>query len=103
MPKSINIGTFHSTSPDPSKPKTGGRGQVYVTIALTDLNSESGWFVLLEGSHQQKPESTPASEWKEASLNLSAGDAVVWRGDLAYLHSPGGGGKFETLVYEIRE
>ena len=98
MPKSINVGTFHPTIPDPSKLKTGAKGQVYVTIALTNLNSETGWFEFLEGSHRQGLKGT--EELKKASLNLSAGDAVIWWGDLVYLHSPGGGGKFETLVYE---
>jgi hypothetical protein len=101
VPKSINIGTFRPTIPDPLKAKTGARGQIYVTLAFTKLSSATGWFELLEGSHRQKPESTAPSEWKKANLELLAGDAVVWRGDLAYLHSPGGGGKFETLVYEI--
>jgi hypothetical protein len=27
-------------------------------------------------------------------LNLKAGDAVVWQGDLVYIHLSGGGGVF---------
>ena len=33
---------------------TAEKEQVYVTIVLTDLNSESGWFIFLEGSHRRK-------------------------------------------------
>jgi ectoine hydroxylase-related dioxygenase (phytanoyl-CoA dioxygenase family) len=97
-PKSLNIGIFHETTPDPTKKKTGLKGEVYVTVALTNLNPENGLFIFLAKSHKRTSENTSAG-WKESRLDLMAGDAVVWRGDMAYLHSFGGGGKFETLVF----
>ena len=56
------------------------------SIALTDLNSETGWFDLLEGSLGRTLENASISEWKKVSLKLSADYVVIWRGDLAYLH-----------------
>lgn len=35
----------------------------------------------------------------QVALRLNAGDVVIWRGDLSYLRSPGGGGVFKILVY----
>ncbi|KAH8674389.1 hypothetical protein BGZ60DRAFT_429400 [Tricladium varicosporioides] len=98
-PKSINIGIFHETTPDPTKMKTGLKGEVYVIIALTDLSPANGLFIFLAKSHKRTSESASVVDWEESRLDLKAGDAVVWRGDLAYLHPPGGGGKFETLVF----
>lgn len=68
-------------------------------MALTDLSPKNGLFIFLAKSHKHISESASAAGWEESSLDLKAGDAVVWRGDLAYLHSSGGGGKFETLVF----
>lgn len=104
--KSIHVGIFHSLqAPDPQplcsgKEDSPTKKRIFVTIALTGLNAETGWYTLLEGSHLQ-PHRTPSSEWKRASLDLCAGDVIIWHGKLAYLQSHGGGGKFETLVYEI--
>jgi len=99
--KHINVGTFHESTPDPNTSMTAGKGQVYLTIALTDLGTVNGWFIFLEGSHKRDP-SPPFSiaQWKQVSLNVDAGDAVVWRGDLIYLHSPGGGASFMTVVFD---
>jgi ectoine hydroxylase-related dioxygenase (phytanoyl-CoA dioxygenase family) len=93
----VNIGQFHETDADQTKPKTGRKGDIYVTIALTELNPENGWFILLQGSHTQPPSSVVSLP--RISLNLNPGDVVIWLGDLAYLHAPGGGGIFEPLVY----
>ncbi|CZT07728.1 uncharacterized protein RCO7_11218 [Rhynchosporium graminicola] len=98
-PKSINIGIFHETNPDPTKMKTGLKGEVYVTVALTDLSPANGLFIFLAKSHKHTSESASAVGWEESRIDLKAGDAVLWRGDLVYLHSSGGGGKFETLVF----
>ena len=102
MPRSIGVGVFHQRDPD-LRPKTGRKGDALVTIALTKLNSATGWFDLLEGSHRSTSEHTSISDFKRASFDLSPGDAVIWRGDLSYMHTPGGGGKFETLVYNVNE
>lgn len=105
-PTSIHVGIFHSLqTPDPQPLFSGKDGsptkkRIFVTIALTTLNDETGWYTLLEGSHLQ-PHGTHQSEWKRTSLNLSAGDVIIWHGNLAYLQSHGGGGKFETLIYEV--
>jgi ectoine hydroxylase-related dioxygenase (phytanoyl-CoA dioxygenase family) len=93
-PKSINVGIFHKIDTDPTRPKTGLKGEVYVTIALSDLSPTNGLFIFLAKSHKRE-----RVEWEENRLDLKAGDVVVWRGDLAYLHSAGGGGKFQTLVF----
>ncbi|KAE8363898.1 hypothetical protein BDV27DRAFT_129295 [Aspergillus caelatus] len=93
-PWSINMGVFHETEADPSKLKTANKEEVYVTIAVTDLGSHNGWFNFHEGSHLRKP---PLG--KAISLNLRAGDAVAWSGNLVYSHVSGGGGKFLTIVY----
>ncbi|CZT13546.1 uncharacterized protein RAG0_17038 [Rhynchosporium agropyri] len=98
-PKSINIGIFHETNSDPTKMKTGLKGEVYVTVALTDLSPANGLFIFLAKSHKHTSESASAVGWEENHIDLKAGDAVLWRGDLVYLHSSGGGGKFETLVF----
>lgn len=81
-------------------PKSGKKGEIFVTVALTELNARTGWFVFLEGSHKSPPKFASKSEWRKMNLDLSIGDALVWQGDLAYLHSAGGGGKFMTLVYD---
>jgi len=96
--QSTGVGIFNKSNADPNKPKTLHNDvSVYVTIALTDLSPSNGWFILLEGSHERTGAASSAN-WKQISLSLKAGDAVAWRGSLAYLHSSGGGGMFETLV-----
>ena len=97
QPTSINMGIFHQTHADPSKLKTANEEEVYITIAVTDLGQENGWFTLYEGSHQRKP---PIGN--PVDLNLKAGDAVAWSGRIVYSHTSGGGGKFITLVYRLR-
>lgn len=82
------------------KPMTAKKGQVYVTIALTDLNPKTGWFIFLEGSHRRASTTFSVAEWNQVGLDIKAGDAVVWRGDLSYLHSSGGGASFMTMVFE---
>lgn len=98
-PKSINIGIFYETTLDLTKIKTGLKGEVYVTVALTDLSPINGLFIFLAKSHKRTPENASAVSWEESRLDLKAGDVVVWRGDLAYLHSSRGGRKFKTLVF----
>lgn len=94
QPTSVHLGIFHHTNADPSKLKTANEEEVYVTIAVTDLGQDNGWFTFYEGSHRRKP---PLGQ--SVSLNLKAGDAVAWSGNIVYSHTPGGGGKFITLVY----
>ncbi|EEH35725.1 hypothetical protein PAAG_00048 [Paracoccidioides lutzii Pb01] len=94
-PDYISIGIFHETDADPTKLKTAGEGRVYATIALTDLGPNNGWFAFFEGSHKQKKSPLKGP----TTVNMKAGDAFVWRGELVYHHSSGGGGMFETLVY----
>ncbi|KAM5485863.1 hypothetical protein McanCB56680_001551 [Microsporum canis] len=94
-PNYIFAGIFRETDADPSKLKTAEEGEVYVTIALTNLNSNNGWYTFYAGSRKNEPMTCS----HPVALDLRAGDAVIWRGDLIYFHSPGGGGAFETLVY----
>ncbi|KAL3483312.1 hypothetical protein BJX62DRAFT_82559 [Aspergillus germanicus] len=94
-PNDLFAGRFHETNAEPTKLKTAQKNQVYATIALTDLSSSNGWYTFYEDSHSR---TSPLS--KLAALDLKAGDAVVWRGDLVYIHSSGGGGVFLTLVFK---
>ena len=74
---------------------------IFVTIALTPLNTSTGWYTLLEGSHLQSPP-VPESDWRRVNKELASGDVIVWRGDLAVLESAGGGGKFINVAYEVQ-
>ncbi|KAF2806115.1 uncharacterized protein BDZ99DRAFT_104182 [Mytilinidion resinicola] len=95
--RSVNVGVFRETdNADPKKVYGAGKEEIYVTIALTGLDSGNGWYILIEKSYDRSPSQT---SWNDASMKLKAGDAVVWRGDLLYRHPPGGGGTFMTLVY----
>ncbi|KAF4227343.1 hypothetical protein CNMCM8980_002704 [Aspergillus fumigatiaffinis] len=94
-PNDLFAGQFHETNAEPTKLKTAQKNQVYATIALTDLNPSNGWYTFYEDSHSR---TSPLS--KLVALDLKAGDAVVWRGDLVYIHSSGGGGVFLTLVFQ---
>ncbi|OCK74616.1 hypothetical protein K432DRAFT_310376 [Lepidopterella palustris CBS 459.81] len=95
--RSVNVGVFRETNTDPKKVYGAGKEEIYVTIALTDLNPGNGWYIFIERSYDRSPASQ--TFWKDASITLKAGDAVVWRGDLLYRHPPGGEGTFVTLVY----
>jgi hypothetical protein len=103
------VGKFLVTEFDPKKFRSAQKGDIYITIALTHLSPSNGWFVLYEGSRnqEQKPNKPTTIETEEqpplkpVELQLSAGDAVAWRGDLIYIFPPGGGGMFETLTYRI--
>jgi hypothetical protein len=97
--QSTGLCIFNKSNADPNKPKTLQNDTcIYVIIALTDLNPDNGWFILLEGSYERTGAASSAASWKQISLSLKPGDAVAWRGSLAYLHSSGGGGMFETLM-----
>lgn len=98
QPDHIFIGIFRETKPDPKKLKTAERGEIYATIALTPLSPDNGWYNFYEGSRASKP---LAHDNPIATLNLDIGDAIVWRGDLIYFHSPGGGGMFQTIAYKV--
>ena len=71
------------------------RQWLYVVVALTDLNFENGLYELLGGSHaNKKPGRTFMDHWNPVRNELNPGDALIWRGDLLYLLSPNGGGKY---------
>lgn len=99
QPDHIFVGVFRETEADPKKLKTAERGEIYATIALTPLSSTNGWYTFYEGSRANNP--IPAGDRSTATVNLDVGDAVVWRGDLIYFHSSGGGGIFQTIVYKV--
>jgi len=105
--QSTTVGIFNESNADPKKPKRFRKDKdacVFVWIALADLNPDNGWFILLEGSTEATGDvaldASVAPSWPQISLDLKAGDAVAWRGSLAYLHSSGGGGMFKTIVLE---
>jgi hypothetical protein len=91
----IFTGIFKET-PDDQKSYTGKKGEIFVTIALTQLDHTNGWLVFYEGS---KCEEGLKPENKTVYLDLNAGDAVIWRSNLVYFHPSGGGGMFLTLVF----
>ncbi|KAE8371115.1 hypothetical protein BDV26DRAFT_303177 [Aspergillus bertholletiae] len=99
QPDHIFAGIFRETVADPKKLKTAEKGEIYVTIALTPLSPANGWYTFYRGARANQ--SAPTSETPKDALNLDIGDAVVWRGDLIYIHSSGGGGMFQTIVYQI--
>ncbi|KAJ5277646.1 hypothetical protein N7524_003799 [Penicillium chrysogenum] len=94
-PQTLNLGMFHETDADPTKLMTAGP-RIYVTIAITRLSPSNGWFTFYEGSHQHR-----SRLGRKVALDLEAGDAVAWRGDLVYFHSPGGGGIFLVLSFPM--
>ncbi|EAS29654.3 uncharacterized protein CIMG_08400 [Coccidioides immitis RS] len=94
-PTNVFAGMFRETNADPNKLKTAEEGEVYITIALTDLSPKNGWYTFYPGSRKTQP----LTSMEPVALDLKAGDAVIWRGDLVYFHTPGGGGMFLTLVY----
>lgn len=65
--------------------KTAEKGEIYATVALTQLSAKNNWYTFYKGSKVNQP--IPS---ETAALSLDVGDAVVWRGDLIYFHSPGG-------------
>lgn len=95
----IEVGVFNKSIADPDKAKSlQYKPCIIVTIALTDLNPDNGWFILLKGSHERSQASSTKMPWEHVGLRLKPGDAVAWYSSLAYVHSSGGGGMFETLV-----
>jgi ectoine hydroxylase-related dioxygenase (phytanoyl-CoA dioxygenase family) len=89
------VGAFHKTNVTPTRRK-GRAKAVYITIALTDLNPENGWFTFLEGSHRTDP-----SVCAKVEFRIKAGDAIVWSGDVRFMTNPlGGGGYHLTFAYE---
>jgi ectoine hydroxylase-related dioxygenase (phytanoyl-CoA dioxygenase family) len=94
------MGIFQSIDKPSPTPMGTTRKAIYVTIALTELNAETGWYDLCEGTHLM-PRNTNADIVKERakSLKLAVGDAILWHSGLATIQTPGGGGKFETFMY----
>ena len=98
-PLSTDVGEFLPAPESPharySTVHVGNKNVLYVTVALTPLAAENGLYTLLGGSHDKKnPRFTPVDLWDEVQVTLEPGDALIWRGDLKYLLSPGGGGRF---------
>lgn len=77
-------------------------GVLYVIVALTALEFRNGLFTFLGGSHANKnPRYTPMEQWNHVQNALDPGDALIWRGDLNYLLSPYGGGKYVRNEIDI--
>ena len=97
MPKTSIVGSFLPGDPREARYSllhVGNKDQIYVHIALNRLCWQSGFYNILKGSHLGRhPSRTPVNSWSSADINLEEGDAIIWRGDLAYFLSPGGGGK----------
>ena len=83
-------------------PKIRPDKHIIVTIALTRLNAESGWYTLCKGSHQLSRD-TPVWELRkrDTSPDLAPGDAIIWRSELATIETQGGGGKFEVVIFKL--
>ncbi|KAL2786386.1 hypothetical protein BJX66DRAFT_32486 [Aspergillus keveii] len=98
QPDHVFAGMFRKTAANPKNLKTAEKGEIYATVALTPLSSGTGWYTFYEGSRAniwEIGDKTPAT-----ALSLEVGDVMVWRGDLIYCHSSGGGGMFQTIVYK---
>ncbi|CAD6585727.1 MAG: hypothetical protein ASARMPRED_002292 [Alectoria sarmentosa] len=104
MPKANIVGSFENSDPTSFRKSilhTGSKDEIYVHIALTNLSPDNGFYTLLRGSHQTKhPGLTPVNDWIRTPIDLQEGDALVWRGDLSYLLSSNGGGKWQCLTFE---
>lgn len=77
--------------------------RIFVLVALEHMSPKTGLYTFLYGSHGPlHPRFTPVSAWNtgNAEINLSAGDAIIYRGDISYMLSRNGGGMFEILVYD---
>ena len=98
MPATLVSGQFLATSLDDARHTllhTGAKNKIYVTIALSTCNRATGMYSLLKKSHHDKnPRITPVSEWEQEDIALNPGDALIWRGDVSYMMSAGGGGKW---------
>lgn len=93
-PKSIHVGVFKETE---TKTRQGKLDTVYLTIALTPLSRETGWFSFFRGSHHTADQ----SKWTEVELKLEPSDAVLWRDKLARIEWSGGSGTFLTATYDV--
>lgn len=97
MPKTSTVGSFLPGDPRDvrySLLHVGHQDQVYVHIALNRLCPPSGFYHILRGSHLRKhPANTPVASWSTVDIILEEGDAIIWRGDVSYFLSSGGGGK----------
>ena len=104
MPTTVVSGQFCSTDPNDARHTllhTGARNKIYVTVALSKCNSDTGMYSLLSKSHHTKnPRVTPVSEWERVYVSLDPGDALVWRGDVSYMLSARGGGKWVSYVHD---
>lgn len=103
MPKTSVVGSFLPGDRNEAKYSllhTGHKDDIYVHIALNRLCTQSGFYKILKGSHLSRhPGMTPVSDWSEADIDLKEGDAIIWRCDLAYFVSSGGGGKSRPSSY----
>lgn len=95
----VFAGQFRETAVQPQKTYTAFKDEIYATIALTPLSPETGWYIFYEGTRANEKE--PKDNTRKAALSLDIGDVVVWRGDLLYFHSAGGGGMFQTIAYKV--
>ena len=97
LPKTTVVGSFLSGDPKDVKYlqlRVGRTDQIQVHIALNKLCSETGLYTILKGSHLSRhPSWTPEANWAHGDINLEEGDAMIWRGDMPYFLSSGGGGK----------
>ena len=98
--QSTSLGVF-KPGPVQGQPMfSSSKGLLFILIALTKLDKENGLFSALEGSHRQ-PQGAPKAEWNIQDLELSPGDAIIWRSNLALMPSNKGGGKFLRADFKI--
>lgn len=104
MPATFIVGAFKESDPmhlRQSLLHAGNKDQVYVHIALTKLSPETGFYNILRGSHRTKhPSLTRVNDWSHTPITLEEGDAIIWRGDVSYLLSPNGGGRWQCLSFD---
>ncbi|KAL4958857.1 uncharacterized protein BDV14DRAFT_23743 [Aspergillus stella-maris] len=95
----VFAGLFRETLVKPDTTYTAFKDEIYATIALTPLSPGNGWYIFYEGTRANISEVNV--DTKKATLSLDIGDVVVWRGDLLYFHTTGGGGMFQTIAYKV--
>jgi hypothetical protein len=83
-----------------NRTSSGNSEDVFAIIALTNLSPQTGWWILLEGSHNRVSKTALDPTWRRVEQQLAPGDAIVMLAHIACLPSLGQDGIFETLVYK---
>lgn len=92
-PVSINVAKLRKLD---SSRMTGTTGSLYFTIALTRLDSTSGWYSFF----REDTPSLPLAA-REEVLCLDPGDAILWRGECVGKAGEGEGGLMLVITFRL--